>query len=117
MARPGPPLKGRDLLYVRSSRLGQELRLGRASERPVLKDRVLYATTPTARRDDGHEPGLRPHTHRGAGGWAVPRQPARPREGVTATLYSTALTRAAAYVTRVVLEDGVTSSRVLQVDR
>jgi hypothetical protein len=112
-----PTLKGRDLLYVRSSRAGQELRLGRATERPVLKDRVLYATTPTARRDDGHEPGLRPHTHRGAGGWAVPRQPARPREGVTATLYSTALTRAAAYVTRVVLEDGVTSSRVLQVDR
>src|SRR5215213_3756671 len=52
-----PSYDGRRLLYVRSTSTGQELRLGPARRRATTRDRRLYRTTPTGRRDNGAEPG------------------------------------------------------------
>ena len=73
----------------------QELRLGPVTRRAPRKDRRLWSTVPTGRRDVGHEPG---DIHKQHG------QPhklwKRPRRGVSATLWTTALAEDAAYVTR-----------------
>jgi hypothetical protein len=90
-----PSLEGGRLLYVRAHYARQELRLGPISRRSPRKDRRLWSTVPTGRRDAGHEPGDRHkqhgHPHRL---WK------RPRRGVSATLWTTALAEDAAYVTR-----------------
>jgi hypothetical protein len=90
-----PSLQGGRLLYVRAYYARQELRLGPVSRRAPRKDRRLWSTVPTGRRDAGHEPGDRHkqhgHPHRL---WK------RPRRGVSATLWTTALAEDAAYVTR-----------------
>ena len=65
------------------------------SRRSPRKDRRLWSTVPTGRRDAGHEPG---NEHKKHG------QPhklwKRPRRGVSSTLWTTALAEDAAYVTR-----------------
>ena len=90
-----PSLQGGRLLYVRAYYARQELRLGPVSRRSPRKDRRLWSTVPTGRRDVGHEPG---DIHKQHG------QPhklwRRPRRGVSATLWTTALAEDAAYVTR-----------------
>jgi len=90
-----PSLQGGRLLYVRAIYSRQELRLGPVTRRAPRKDRRLWSTVPTGRRDAGHEPGnehkQHGHPHRL---WK------RPRRGVSATLWTTALAEDAAYVTR-----------------
>lgn len=99
-----PTTLGGALLYVRSTRSRQELRL-----RTGATERVLYSLEPTARRDIGREPGKRPHRRRGR----VPRQPPRPLAGVTETLWTTALTDRVAYVTRLRALPGTRPSATL----
>jgi hypothetical protein len=90
-----PSLQGRRLLYVRAYYARQELRLGPVARRSPRKDRRLWATVPTGRRDAGHEPGnehkRHGHPHRL---WK------RPARGVSSSLWTTALAEDAAYVTR-----------------
>jgi hypothetical protein len=90
-----PSLQGGRLLYVRAVYSRQELRLGPPTRRSPRRDRRLWSTVPTGRRDAGHEPGERHlrhgHPHRM---WS------RPRAGVSATLWTTALGDDAAYFTR-----------------
>lgn len=77
------------VLYVRSTSRRQELR---------LDGRVVYSTTPTARRDAGVEPGR--HQHQAGYRNGRPPQSPRPARGVTVTLWTTALSATHAYVTR-----------------
>jgi hypothetical protein len=90
-----PSLQGGRLLYVRAIYSRQELRIGPVSRRNPRRDRKLWSTVPTGRRDAGHEPGdehkRHGHPHRL---WK------RPRRGVSNTLWTTALTEDEAYVTR-----------------
>jgi len=98
-----PAKVGRRLLYVRSTYRRQELILGR---------RVVYDTTPTARRDKGYEDGRRPHRE-GYPGGRRPETAPRPRAGATVTLWTTALDGASAYVTRLRhLRGGRTQARI-----
>jgi len=90
-----PSLDGGSLLYVRATHSRQELRIGPLRRRNPRRDRRLWSMVPTGRRDAGHEPGKvhkqHGHPHRL---WR------RPRRGVSATLWTTALGEDAAYVTR-----------------
>jgi hypothetical protein len=96
-----PSARGGVLLYVRSTFQRQQLRIGALRRRSVKRDRALYGTVPTGRRDEGHEPGKSHHRH----GW--PRKlPPRPKRGVHVTLWSTALAADAAYVTRLRQDTG-----------
>ena len=90
-----PSSDGRRLLYVRSTFERQQLRIGSLRSRPVRRDRSLYSTVPTGRRDAGHEPGVEHHRH------GHPQKlPPRPPRNVSLTLWSTALAAGSAYVTR-----------------
>jgi hypothetical protein len=90
-----PSALGRRLLYVRSTFERQQLRLGVLRPRSVRRDRSLFGTVPTGRRDAGHEPGEQHKAH------GHPKKlPPRPKPGVSVTLWSTALASDAAYVTR-----------------
>jgi hypothetical protein len=83
------------LLYVRSTFDRQQLRIGPLRPRRAGRDRSLYRTVPTGRRDAGHERGERHKAH------GHPKKlPPRPKPGVSLTLWSTALGPDAAYVTR-----------------
>jgi hypothetical protein len=96
-----PSARGASLLYVRSTFERQELRIGRLGTRSARRDRTLYRIVPTGRRDAGHEPGERHKAH------GHPKKlPPRPRRGVAYTLWSTALGRDAAYVTRLRQDTG-----------
>jgi hypothetical protein len=90
-----PSLLGGRLVYVRALFSRQELRIGPQSKRGPRRDRRLWSTVPTGRRDAGHEPG---NEHKKHG------QPhklwRRPPRGVSLTLWTTALAADAAYVTR-----------------
>jgi hypothetical protein len=108
-----PALDGRRLLYVRAVYSGQELRLGPLTRRSPRRDRKLWAMVPTGRRDAGHEPGERHKRH---------GQPhklwKRPRRGLSATLWTTALAQDAAYVTRLRQVSGKPLvTEILRVDR
>ena len=111
-----PSFDGASLLYVRSTYTLQELRLGGLARRRTTSDRVLYRTTPTARRDASHEPGR----HRHSAGYRRRKPPPlapRPPAGVVDTLWTTALGPASAYVTRLRRRGGVTSATLLGVPR
>jgi hypothetical protein len=89
-----PSLRDGRLLYVRNMYKRQELRLGPQHKHKTTKDRRLWWMPPTGRRDAGYDPGKEHHRH----GW--PRKLwARPRPGVSATLWTTALATDFAYVT------------------
>jgi hypothetical protein len=89
-----PSLLGGTLLYVRARHRRQELRSGPLGRRAPRRDRELWSTVPTARRDEGYEPGIRHQRH------GHPRRLwPRPREGLAATVWTTALAPDAAYVT------------------
>jgi hypothetical protein len=89
-----PSLHDGRLLYVRNVYRRQELRLGPQTRRVPKRDRRLWSTAPTGRRDAGHEPGKRHHRH----GWPRRLWP-RPKRGVSATMWTTALAPDVAYVT------------------
>jgi hypothetical protein len=89
------------LLYVRSTYKRQQLRLGALREQGVLRDRALYGTVPNNRRDAGYEPGIEHHQH----GNPHKLWPRPPRD-VHITLWTTALTASAAYVTRLRQDTG-----------
>jgi hypothetical protein len=102
---PTPTPRG--LLYVRSTYRRQKL---------VLRRRVVYSTTPTARRDKGYEDGHHPHHQGYPHGGRRPKLPPRPRAGHTVTLWTTAFARGTAYVTRLRhRRNGRTRSRILRV--
>jgi hypothetical protein len=113
-----PSFDGGTLLYVRSTYTRQELRLGPSARRPTTRDRRLYSTTPTGRRDAGHEPGKHRHRQGYPGGKPPPLAP-RPPAGVSTTLWTTALGPSAAYVTQLRHRGGsaVTTATVLSVSR
>jgi hypothetical protein len=89
-----PSARGHRLLYVRSTYTRQELRIGVLGRRSTNRDRTLYGTVPTGRRDAGDEPG-----HRYAAGH-TPTVYRRPKRGVADTLWTTALGAHEAFVTR-----------------
>lgn len=89
-----PSLHEGRLLYVRSVYTRQELRLGPQRRRSAKRDRRLWGMPPTGRRDAGHEPGKEHHRH----GWPRHLWP-RPKRGLSATLWTTALAADVAYVT------------------
>ena len=111
-----PSFDGRRIVYVRSTSTLQELRLGPLVRRSVSRDRALYRTTPTARRDATHEKGRHRHSA-GYKGGKPPRLAPRPPAGVVDTLWTTALGPTAAYVTRLRKRSGVTTATVLSVPR
>ena len=90
-----PSLLDGRLLYVRALFSRQELRIGPQSKRGPRRDRRLWSTVPTGRRDAGHEPG---NEHKKHGHPHKLWQ--RPRRGLSLTLWTTALSAEAAYVTR-----------------
>jgi hypothetical protein len=107
-----PSELGGQLLYVRSSPQGQDLLLGPRRGR----DRRLYGTYPTARRDAGHEPGH--HRHRaGYPNGRPPPLPPRAPEGVAVTLWTTALAADRAYVTSIRRTLRATTTRILTLRR
>jgi hypothetical protein len=89
-----PSLAGGRLLFVRSVYTRQELRLGPQRRRNPRRDRRLWSMPPTGRRDAGHEPGKEHHKH----GWPRRLWP-RPKRGLSAKLWTTALAADVAYVT------------------
>jgi hypothetical protein len=101
-----PTPTDRGLLYIRSTYARQKL---------ILRRRVVYSTTPTARRDKGYEDGHHPH-HQGYPEGRRPQLPPRPRAGHTVTLWTTAFARGVAYVTHVRhLRGGRTRSTIFRV--
>jgi hypothetical protein len=111
-----PSVDAGRLVYVRSTAARQSLLLGPAAPAPGSGDRSIFSTTPTGRRDLGHEPGLHEH-HQGYPGGRRPQLPPRPPAGLTVTLWTTALSGTTAYVTRVRhLDGGATRTRILRVD-
>jgi hypothetical protein len=113
-----PSFDGGSLLYVRSTYTRQELRVGPPVRRATTRDRRLYSTTPTGRRDAGHERGRGRHRARNPDR-KPPRLPPRPPAGVSTTLWTTALGPATAYVTRLRHRRGTptTTATVLSVAR
>jgi hypothetical protein len=89
-----PSLEGGRLLYVRNMYKHQELRVGPQGKHKTTKDRRLWSMPPTGRRDSGHDPGKEHHKH----GWPKKLWP-RPKAGLSATLWTTAMTVDNAYVT------------------
>jgi hypothetical protein len=101
-----PSIRDGRLLYIRSTYKRQQVMLG---------DKVVYSTTPTARRDRGYEDGHHPH-HQGYPEGKRPVTYARPPAGLTVTLWTTALDGRTAYVTRLRhLPGGKTESRILRI--
>src|SRR5215210_1484971 len=102
-----PSLLAGQLLYVRSSRCSQQLRLGRARGG---QDRVLYEIGPPAGQDAGHEPR---HTHQGE------RLPCpHLRKPTARLLWTTALSPTTAYVTVLrPVRGGRTTPTLIAVDR
>jgi hypothetical protein len=89
-----PSARGSRLIYVRSTYRRQELLYGRLRRRSTFRDRVLYSTVPTGRRDAEHEPGYRRDEHTPGGLYP------RPPTGRSDTLWTTALGPHGAFVTR-----------------
>jgi hypothetical protein len=108
----GPSLLGNRLTYVRATFKRQQVMTGPFVPRQVSRDRTLYGTTPTARRDAGHEKGRFPAKgHINKPLWE------RPPEGVHDTLTTTATSDIAVYVTRVrQLRRSKPTAEILRVD-
>jgi len=93
-----PATDGVRLLYVRATGRQQELRVGPPLPLAPGGDRLLLVHASAGRRDRERESGRRPHRQGYRSG--RPALPPRSAAGVVATLWSTALTPDAAYVTR-----------------
>ena len=101
-----PSTDGERLLYVHASGRAQELRVGSLEPGDPDNDDVLLEHASPGRRDREHEPGRHRHRHRGR----RPKLPPRAAPGVVDTLWSTALTADAAYVTRLHVQLGAPRS-------
>jgi hypothetical protein len=88
-----PSLHAGELAYVRNIYRRQELRVGPQLRRSPARDHKLWSTVPTGRRDSGHDPGKKHHRH----GWPRKLWP-RPKRGLSATVWTTALGADVAYV-------------------
>lgn len=91
-----PATDGSRLLYVHATGRAQELRLGPIAPRAPADDDVLLVHASSGQRDREHEHGRKRHRHEGR----RPKLPPRARPGVVDTLWTSALTADAAYVTR-----------------
>jgi hypothetical protein len=90
-----PSLEGGRLLYVRATQASQQLLLGPALPRASsARDRRLLRARPMTRRDAGHQDGYSTQGRLKEDRHAHPLAPARYE------LWSTTLTPATAYVTR-----------------
>jgi hypothetical protein len=109
----GPSVLGNQLAYVKATYRRQEVMLGPLRRQRPKSDEILYGTTPSGRRDAGHEPNRFPaRGHINKPLWA------RPPKGVTDTLTTTAASLDAVYVTRVRKRTGQPPvPTVLRVDR
>ena len=94
-----PSTDGARLLYVHATGEVQTLRVGPIAPADPDTDAVILVHPGQGRRDKEHEPGRRLH-RQGYPGHRHPPLPPRAERGVVATLWSTALTPATAYVTR-----------------
>jgi hypothetical protein len=92
-----PATDGSRLLYVHATGRAQELRLGPLEPTDADSDRVLLVHPSSGRRDREHEHGRRRHRHLGG----RPQLPPRAQPGVVDTVWTTALTGASAYFTRI----------------
>jgi len=110
------PQLGGKLLYVRSSLRGQKLLLGPRRGRSGRADKLLYVALPDSRRDAGHERGRVRHGEGYPGGRPRRLAPRSP-EGVRGTLWTTALARRSAYVTRIRHTDRGVSTQILKLRR
>jgi predicted nicotinamide N-methyase len=90
----GVSADGSRIAYVYATYRRQQVRIGRLAAVSPSRDRAVYGTVPTGRRDAGDEPG-----HRHAPGH-TPQLWRRPPPGVNDTLTTTALAPDAVYVTR-----------------
>jgi hypothetical protein len=108
----GPSILGGRLTYVRGTYKRQQVMTGPLFPRKVTSDRTLYGTTPTARRDSGHEAGRFPaEGHINKPLWE------RPPKGVHDTLTTTATADTAVYVTRVrQLRGANATAEILRID-
>jgi hypothetical protein len=100
-----PSTDGSRLLYVRATGRTQELRVGPLE--PTDDDEVLLVHASPGRRDREAERGLRRHRH---GPRRPQKLPPRAAPGVVDTLWSTALSSDAAYVTRLHVQLGAPRS-------
>src|SRR5215217_1330955 len=91
-----PATDGELMLYVHATGRAQELRLGTIEPLAPEDDEVLLVHPSSGRRDREREPNRRRHRHEGI----RPALPPRAEPGVVDTLWTTALTAEAAYVTR-----------------
>jgi hypothetical protein len=109
----GPSVYGGLLSYVRATYQRQQVRIGALKPQRTSTDTPIYGTTPTARRDAGHEPNRFPAKgHINKPLWA------RPPAGVDDTLTTTAIDAEAVYVTRLRKRRGLPLTTViLRVDR
>lgn len=89
-----PSLHDGRLLYVRNMYKHQELRVGPQGKHKTTRDRRIWSMPPTGRRDAGHDPGKEHHRH----GWPK-KLWKRPKAGLSATLWTTAMNADNAYVT------------------
>jgi len=107
-----PSLRGDRMLFVRAGFRRQELVL---ALRTAATEQVVWSTEPTARRDAGREPRRKRH-RAGYPNRTPPPLPRRPAEGVTLTLWTTALRSADAFVTRLRHNRGApTTAEILRV--
>jgi hypothetical protein len=109
----GPSVLGDRLAYVRATYRRQQVMIGPLRPQRPASDTALYGTTPTGRRDSGHEDGRFPaRGHINKPLWD------RPPAGVTDTLTTTATSHDAVYFTRVRKRRGQAPAPVvLRVDR
>jgi hypothetical protein len=107
-----PSTDGTLLLYVHATGRAQELRLGTFEPLEPADDEVLLVHASSGRRDREREPGRRRHRHQGR----RPELPPRAGPGVVDTLWTTAMSATAAYVTRLhVLQGAPRSADILSV--
>lgn len=101
-----PATDGTRLLYVHATGRAQELRLGGLTPIDPGADAVLCVHPSSGRRDREHEHGRKRHRHQGR----RPKLPPLAAPGVVDTLWTTALTQDAAYVTRLHVQRGAQRS-------
>jgi hypothetical protein len=108
----GPSVLGDRLAYVKATFRRQQVVIGPLRPQRPVSDTAVYGTTPSGRRDAGHERGRVPAKgHINKPLWA------RPPKGVHDTLTTTATADAAVYVTRVRQRRGQNATtEILRID-
>lgn len=112
-----PSEQGGSLLFIHSSAARQQILIGPRRARRGVRDRSLLSMHPVSRRDAVREPGRSRH---GAGypRGRAPKLPALAPKNETMTLWSTALSSRAAYVSRMRRRaDGSAATVILRLRR